>query len=91
MLGVDWDYDARELRSLALVDRQHVGQRQFVQVTEVVLPTTVTKSVRPLTTTLRTAKPFLGLWKVTRSINPLRVSGISFDRKTRWVNPQCLG
>ena len=30
--------------------------------TEVVLPTTVTKSWRPLTFTLRTAKPFSGLW-----------------------------
>ena len=30
--------------------------------TEVVLPTTVTKSWRPLTCTLRTAKPFSGLW-----------------------------
>ena len=30
--------------------------------TEVVLPTTVTKSWRPLTCTLRTANPFSGLW-----------------------------
>ena len=30
----------------------------------------------PLTTTLRTAKPFSGLWKVTRSISPLRDSGM---------------
>ncbi len=36
MLGVQGNHDAGELRALALVNRQHVGQGQFIQVLEVI-------------------------------------------------------
>ena len=35
--------------------------------------------------------PISALWQVTRSMRPVRVSGISFDQETRRVDPQCLG
>jgi hypothetical protein len=36
MPRVQWDHHAGKLRTLALVDRQDIRQRQFVQVSEVV-------------------------------------------------------
>ncbi len=40
MLCVQRDHDAGELRPLALVDRQDVGQGQLVQIAEIVLDLT---------------------------------------------------
>ena len=47
--------------------------------TDGVFPTTVARSFLPLTFTRKTAKPDSGLWKVTRSMNPCRVSGINLS------------
>jgi len=63
-------------------------------VTEVTVPTTVTRSWRPLTFTLSTAKPFSGLWQVTRSTSPANDSAMGtrggFSRSFTTIIPEAL-